>query len=211
MAFSKYLDEAWQEADSGKRYEDGAWVDCDNAYRYEDEAWQEALSVEPLYLIKDGVYQVDFTEIPYWETMSYSEVTENPTNGYVQIQTQGYSMRAIITTDAINLKRYNTINIEADAQIKLASVSYENHATTGVYPEIPETITTGNPAKKREGCLLYHFFYTMRGQITTAFKTANAAVDISNIDQDGHIFMGTTSWNLSDEYSKLRIKNLWLS
>ena len=211
MAFNKYVNGAWQEADGAKRYASGAWTDCDNAYRYESGAWEEALEVEPLYLIKNGAYQVAFTEIPLWKNMTDSTVTQKPSNGYVEIVTDGLDMRAIITTDEINLKRYKQINIEADAQIYLGSSSYENHAVTGVYSELPATIATGDKATVRDECLLYNKFYTMTGKITTVFNTANATVDISGIKQDGHVFMGITSWNLNTEYSKLRIKNLWLS
>lgn len=211
MAFNKYLDGAWKESDGAKRYENGAWVDCDNAYRYENGAWVESLEVEPLYLIKDGAYQVDFTEIPFWNTVGSSTVTESPSNGYVEIYTKSSGMKAIITTDAINLKRYNTINIDADAQIYLASSSYENHARTGAFPSIPQSIVTGSPAAERPECMMYHSFYKYTGSITTSYKNADATVDISSLKESGHIYMGITSWNMTSEYSRLRIKNLWLS
>ena len=211
MAFSKYLNGAWQEADDANRYEDGAWVRCDNAYRYQDGAWQEALEVEPFYLIKNGAYQVDFTEIPFWKTEGSSTVTESPSSGYVEIYTKSSGMLAIITTDLINLKKYKQINIEATAQIYLDSTSYENNAVVGAYPTIPESIVTGSPAKPRDDCMMYHSFYRLKGTISSAHKTANATVDISNLNQYGHLYMGITSWNMSNEFSRLRIYNLWLS
>lgn len=44
MAFNKYANGAWQEAETENRYADGAWQECESAKRYISGAWQEAWS-----------------------------------------------------------------------------------------------------------------------------------------------------------------------
>ena len=44
MAFDKYKNGAWQEAETAKRYANGAWQECDSAKRYISGAWQEIWS-----------------------------------------------------------------------------------------------------------------------------------------------------------------------
>lgn len=206
------VDGAWQEEPAFRINIDEAWQDAPSARVYDDGAWQEILTPEPLYLIKDGVYQVDFTEVPYWKNSSGNgAVTENASAGYVQIATDGMDMPAIITTDAINLTRYKTLNIDATAQIYLYDKTLYNHAAAGVYESVPSSIMTGTSAALREGNLLHKQFYSFTGSKTTSFKDADGAVDISSVNQEGHIYIGISSWNYSDDYSKLRIMNLWLS
>lgn len=54
MAFNKYVNGAWQEAESAKRYANGAWVECETAKRYKDGAWQEVWT-NAIRFLKNGV------------------------------------------------------------------------------------------------------------------------------------------------------------
>ena len=41
MAFNKYANGAWQEAETANRYADGAWQECEVAHRHINGAWEE--------------------------------------------------------------------------------------------------------------------------------------------------------------------------
>lgn len=54
MAFNRYANGAWQEAETAKRYADGAWQECETAKRYISGAWTEVWT-NKFYLLKAGV------------------------------------------------------------------------------------------------------------------------------------------------------------
>lgn len=54
MAFNKYANGAWQEAETAKRYANGAWVECETAKRYISGAWQEVWT-NAIRFLKNGV------------------------------------------------------------------------------------------------------------------------------------------------------------
>ena len=54
MAFNKYANGAWQEAETAKRYANGAWQECESAKRYVNGAWQEVWT-NAIRFLKDGV------------------------------------------------------------------------------------------------------------------------------------------------------------
>ena len=54
MAFNKYANGAWQEAETANRYANGAWQECEVAHRYINGAWQEVWT-NAIRFLKDGV------------------------------------------------------------------------------------------------------------------------------------------------------------
>lgn len=217
MAVKRYEKDAWKNISSVKRYSNGAWVNCSFVKKYINGAWVTVYPTE-YYLIKDGVFNVDFSIIPLWKEQVLSDliqdnVTVDSVNGYVNLKNTGYSDEgSLITTEAIDLTPYTQLNVEAEAQMYLASATYENWARFGAFSSIPEAVMTGSSAKYSNELLTGGGFYSFTGTAnSTTYYAANGTRSLADINTTGHIFIDITSWNIGTEYSNLRIKNLWLS
>lgn len=216
MALKRYSDGAWNNVSTIKRYSNGAWVNCSFVKKYVNGAW-EIIYPSERYLIKDGAIKAGYSVIPLWIDY-YSggnltdNITENTAAGYTNIYSSGYSDMAVMVFEAMDLRGYSKLNIDADAQCYLDSSSYANAARAGVLSSIPEGIAKGSPARNVSEVVFNNIFYTYTGVAKSYnYYAANVSVDISKVNITGYIFIGISSWNYATERSNLRIKNLWLS
>ena len=163
-----------------------------------------------LYLIKDGEYQVDFTTTAVWESYGMGKnykVTEG--EGYIELYNDDTGMAALITEDGIDLSQYSKINIECEVSMYTPLSSAYNRAAIGAYDSTEEALGTGNPWTPGDGTIFYKDFYSAKGSAID-FVEVSKSYDISDYTDVGHVFVYGTSYNLSGDYSYIRIKNLWL-
>lgn len=170
---------------------------------------------EELYLIRDGEYEVDFQNTSVWDTYphtdSSSEFKVTDAEEYIEIYNKSTYMGGIITVDAIDLSRFSTLHIEADIRLYTQMSNALNRAAIGAYDSAAAAVGTSTSSgwEAGEGTIFYEDIFTGRDNGTSTIPVSQSH-DISNYSDLGHIFAYITSYNYSSDWSRLRIKNLWL-